>query len=129
MTSTRGRAQNPKNYEFFESSSLKSQKDQLNSTTIDHSFLKSITPTAKPKILTKIGNNNNLSNKRYIVDDKDAQSDTIHERSKNRNDFQNNLNNDREIATELQSNESSNNDEDVIPFPLIINRKYQRLDH
>lgn len=57
-----------------------------------------------------------MSNKRYIVDDKDAQSDNIHERSKNRNDFANNLNNEREIATERQSDQSTQNDEDV-KFP------------
>lgn len=56
-----------------------------------------------------------MSSKRFIPDDKDAQSDTLHERSKNRNELIKNFKgNNREIVTELNSeNSSTHNDEDV----------------
>lgn len=64
--------------------------------------------------LTSESNSSALSQKKYIPDDKDAQSDILHERPKaNKGDLINKIGNIRETATELNSDNCSQNDDDV----------------
>jgi len=104
--------QNGKNIEYFESSSFMSnpvdKKDNQNINTIiqKSNFIQNL-------ILES--NNLNTSQLKYVADDKDAQSDILHERPKsNKTELVNKIGNVRETATELNSETCSQSDDDVL---------------